>query len=637
MDSNFTIEVNHTCYFVPKPIVYFNPVKMVVSNVDFRSMSFMEFISYVKNLVKDGTINVYYCLPQRSLRDWLRVLEDENDYVRFLDAGYENGGMINLYIDHSQYPVMEWTEEEIAEDGSIDGNTDNDDDVDSNLSDDEFVEYELDDEVIQLQPSDDPFIRRNFFKPSRVVDDEKDDKKDVKKDLHKYPIHDPNQKWDTMFPVLGMKLCDRYELKHLLSNYVVANGYKLWYEKNDSTRLLVRCCKGEEKSKCPFKLLATWMSKERSFHIKSLISEHNCSRAFNLGSMVTYSWIGKQLIETIIDNPRISYRKMAATVLRDFNLKVSFGQCRNAKKFAMDEIEGSFMAHYEKLRSYGLELLRTNPGSTVKLDVDIMPDSTGLCRGEVLSAVGRDANNQMYPLAWAVVPVENKANWKGFLDLLLEDIDMGQGRGLTIISDQHKGLIEAVKERVSKCEHRQCARHVYASIKKKFSGAEYKKLFWENSGSDVIENGVSESFNAAIVEARKKPIITMLEDIRVYVMERMFTHKRKGLKWNLKICPSIRRKIEDMKKIQRSWQLTEEEVGGDSEKEVGGDSEDDLEVEVEQVVDEEVLNPGKQHVVAQTLKRRMCGPSHRNRKLRLRRKVVTKDDTGGSLENPLTL
>ena len=55
------------------------------------------------------------------------------------------------------------------------------------------------------------------------------------------------------------------------------------------------------------------------------------------------------------------------------------------------------------------------------------------------------------------------------------------------------------------------------------------------------------------------------------------------------------------------------------------------------MVDEEVLNPGKQHVVAQTLKRRMCGPSHRNRKLRLRRKVVTKDDTGGSLENPLTL
>ena len=116
------------------------------------------------------------------------------------------------------------------------------------------MEHELDDKVIQLQPFDDPFIRRKFFKPSRVVDDEKDDKKDVKKDLHKYPVHDPNKKWDAMVPVLGMKFCDRYELKHLLSNYVVANGYKLWYEKNYSTRLVVKCCKGEENSKCPFRL-----------------------------------------------------------------------------------------------------------------------------------------------------------------------------------------------------------------------------------------------------------------------------------------------------------------------------------------------------------------------------------------------
>ncbi|CAH1432426.1 unnamed protein product [Lactuca virosa] len=81
-----TIEVNHTCSFVPKPIVYFNPVKVVVSiNVDFRSMSFMEFISYVKKLVKDGRITVYCCLPQRSMRDGLRAFEYENDYINAVE------------------------------------------------------------------------------------------------------------------------------------------------------------------------------------------------------------------------------------------------------------------------------------------------------------------------------------------------------------------------------------------------------------------------------------------------------------------------------------------------------------------------------------------------------------------------
>ncbi|CAH1448668.1 unnamed protein product [Lactuca virosa] len=159
-------------------------------------MNFAEFISYVKKLVKDGRIIVHYCLPQHSLRD-LRAFEDENDYVCFLDAGYENGGMINLYIDHSHEAVMEWIEEAIVEDGLSDDYTDDDDDddddddVDSELSDNEFVEHEPDDEVIQIQPSDDPFVRRNFFRPPRVVDD----KKDVKSDLPKYHVHDPNHKW----------------------------------------------------------------------------------------------------------------------------------------------------------------------------------------------------------------------------------------------------------------------------------------------------------------------------------------------------------------------------------------------------------------------------------------------------------
>ncbi|CAH1421749.1 unnamed protein product [Lactuca virosa] len=155
-----TIEVNHTCSFVPKPIVYFNPVKLVVSNVDFRSMTFSEFISYVKKLVNDGRITVYYCVLQRLLRDGLREFEDKNDYVCFLDAGYENGGRMNMYIDHSQVLVMEWIVEEIADNGCSDGHTDDDDDddIDSELSYNEFVEREPDDEVIQIQPSDDPFL-----------------------------------------------------------------------------------------------------------------------------------------------------------------------------------------------------------------------------------------------------------------------------------------------------------------------------------------------------------------------------------------------------------------------------------------------------------------------------------------------
>ena len=35
----------------------------------------------------------------------------------------------------------------------------------------------------------------------------------------------------------------------------------------------------------------------------------------------------------------------------------------------------------------------------------------GEVKGELLTAIGRDANNQVYPIAWVVVDVESKPNW----------------------------------------------------------------------------------------------------------------------------------------------------------------------------------------------------------------------------------
>ncbi|CAI9293669.1 unnamed protein product [Lactuca saligna] len=55
---------------------------------------------------------------------------------------------------------------------------------------------------------------------------------------------------------------------------------------------------------------------------------------------------------------------------------------------------------------------------------------------------------------------------------------MGNGHGLTLISNQHKGLLEAVKERVHAAEHTQCTRHICANFMKKFKGQQFSKIFW---------------------------------------------------------------------------------------------------------------------------------------------------------------
>ncbi|GMI83734.1 hypothetical protein HRI_002042700 [Hibiscus trionum] len=87
----------------------------------------------------------------------------------------------------------------------------------------------------------------------------------------------------------------------------------------------------------------------------------------------------------------------------------------------------------------------------------------GPFKSELLSAVGRDANNQMYPVAWAIVEVECTDSWAWFLNLLAADLNLEDGFGFTIISDQQKGLEIAINDVLPRVEHRNCARHVFAN------------------------------------------------------------------------------------------------------------------------------------------------------------------------------
>lgn len=59
-------------------------------------------------------------------------------------------------------------------------------------------------------------------------------------------------------------------------------------------------------------------------------------------------------------------------------------------------------------------------------------------QGQLLAAVGRDANNQFYPVAWAVVGVENTDNWLWFIRKLKVDLGINDGDGFTLISDRQK-------------------------------------------------------------------------------------------------------------------------------------------------------------------------------------------------------
>ena len=58
--------------------------------------------------------------------------------------------------------------------------------------------------------------------------------------------------------------------------------------------------------------------------------------------------------------------------------------------------------------------------------------------GQILSAVGIDPNNGIYPVCYAIVEAENYNSWSWFLDLLGDDLDLGRNSNFTFISDRQK-------------------------------------------------------------------------------------------------------------------------------------------------------------------------------------------------------
>jgi len=309
---------------------------------------------------------------------------------------------------------------------------------------------------------------------SRSCDSPVDEDEEEEFEVRNHPVYKHKPGGPQMEPVIGMKFCIPDDLNNCLRSYAVAHGYPIKFKRNDSKRLLVVYVDG-----CPWRLWATYMQIEDSFQIKSYKSVHKCIRNFKL-KLINSKWLANEYHNKFINNPRWKLRDIRADVLEKYSIDVSLSVFHRAKKSALGELEKSLNDHYAKLWNYGTEILRSNPGSTVKITVDkpspngpvyfqrmyvclhavkegwlegyrpiISMDGCflkGYCHGELLTPVGRDGNNQMFPIAWAVVEVENKDSWSWFIDLLTSDIGLIEGNGWTLITDQHKGLVPAIKE-----------------------------------------------------------------------------------------------------------------------------------------------------------------------------------------------
>lgn len=73
---------------------------------------------------------------------------------------------------------------------------------------------------------------------------------------------------------------------------------------------------------------------------------------------------------------------------------------------------------------------------------------------------------------------------------------------------------------------------------------------------DVLMNNIVESFNATILVVRDKPILTMCEWIRKYLMNMCYTSAIKLDKWPHKVMPIPRKRLDNEVAMSGHWMPT---------------------------------------------------------------------------------
>ncbi|XP_016169048.1 uncharacterized protein LOC107611656 [Arachis ipaensis] len=316
---------------------------------------------------------------------------------------------------------------------------------------------------------------------------------------------------------IGMEFSSREAVMMAVKDYTIRRGVDYRVYESEPLTFYAKCT--QYGSGCDWLIRVSMISRKYCWVIRRYNGSHTCTRATisQDHSKLDSNTIAEAIKPLVEADPSIKVKSVITEVQSKFNYTISYRKAWLAKQKAVEKIFGGWEASYEALPIWFEAMCNKEPSAIVHFETMsayqgdeevtdirvlhrvfwsyypcirafrhckpvVQVDGThlyGKYKGCLLVAVSQDGNNNIVPIAFAIVEGETSDAWHFFLSNLRQHVVTRDGVGL--ISDRHESINAAVARSngawsPTRAFHMFCIRHIESKFLRKFKAPYLQKL-----------------------------------------------------------------------------------------------------------------------------------------------------------------
>ena len=330
-----------------------------------------------------------------------------------------------------------------------------------------------------------------------------------------HDVHRSQWEYGTNMIRVNQVFRNKSALQEAVCLWALSSMREFWVKISSQEKYAVYC----KKPGCQFRVYAHKPRYETHWEA-SVVVNHSCQLEGVLTKHrnLTAALIASVMFTEIIEKRDFECSYIMTAMRRQFKYNITYLKAWRAKRLAMEKRFGTFEASYCNLPRVLQVIKEKNPGTYTAFQ-ESEPDAndvttferaffslgtciesfrhcrpllcvdgtflTGKYKGQILTAIGVDANNQILPLAFAFVEGENRLSWLWFFRHMKYGV-VGSRPNVCIIHDRHKGIRSAIKTLQQDqddafywpdMQNRWCMRHMGANFYSYFKSKTLMNMF----------------------------------------------------------------------------------------------------------------------------------------------------------------